>query len=323
MTKPLAVYTDTDDLSPAPGIELLEAAGFEVRHLETTDKRKIIAGAQGASALLVGYAEIDAEIIEALPSVEIYSLLSMGFNNIDVDAATRHGKWVSNVRGAATDEVAEHTIALALAVARGLRPFNALVEGGEWNITGAPAPKQLGALRFSVLGFGRIGRKVAELAQPIFGKVLVHDPFVPAEVVAENAHRFEFVSLDEAIAAADVLSLHMPLTPENHGLLNAERLASMPAGSIVVNASRGELVDEAALLASLNSGHTYGAGLDVLVNEPPTADDPLLGRPDVIVTPHTGFLSERTYVEYPVTQAKNVIAHAETGRPLTPVNELS
>lgn len=322
MTKPIAVYTDTDDLHPDPGIALLEDAGFEVRRLDTTDKQRIIAEAQGATALLVGFAEIDAEIIDALPDVQVYALLSMGFNNVDVAHATARGKWVTNVQGAASNEVANHALALAMAVARGLKPFGALVESGVWGITGAPAPKELGGMTASVLGFGRIGRRFAELVSGVVGRVLVHDPFVPDAVKADFADRFEFVSLDEALSRADLLSMHMPLTDENRGLLDAARLASMPAGSIVINAGRGELIDEDALAASLASGHTYGAGLDVLIDEPPAADHPLLGLPNVIVTPHTGFLSERTFVEYPELQAKNVIACIRDGRPLTPVNEV-
>lgn len=323
MTKPIAVYTDTDDLHPDPGIALLEAAGFEIRRLDTVDKARIIAEAQDASALLVGFAQIDAEIIDALPNVQIYALLSMGFNNVDVEYATKRGKWVTNVQGAASNEVANHALALSLAVTRGLKPFNTLATQGEWGITGAAAPKELGSMTASVLGFGRIGRKFAELAHGVFGKVIVHDPFLPEDVKASLSEQFEFGSREEAIARADLLSLHLPLTAESHHLLNAETLATMPAGSIVINAARGELVDEEALAESLRSGHTYGAGLDVLTSEPPAADHPLLGMANVIVTPHTGFLSERTFVEYPELQAKNVIEYFETGRPLSPVNEVS
>lgn len=324
MTKhrPLAVITDTDEIDPTPAIDLLTANGYDVRHLETRDRDAIIEGARGASALLAGYAEIDATIIDALPDLRIVALLSMGTNNVDVEHATSRGVWVSNVMGAATYEVAEQALALALDVARGVTVFGRSVQEGSWALDVAPMPKTAREMRCAVLGYGRIGRAFVDAASVVFDEVRVHDPFA-TEVDAEHARRgVRLCSLDDAIADADLVSLHLPLTDETRHVLDEQRIRSMHPGAIVVNVSRGELIDETALVRALDDGHLYGAGLDVLTDEPPTSDNPLLGRGNVVITPHTGFLSERTMIEYPRLQAENVVTLDRTGTPLTPVNRI-
>ena len=319
--RPIAVYTDYDEFDVAPGITLLERAGWEVRVLDTRDRDAIIDGARDATALLLGYAHLDAAAIDALPNLRIIALLAMGSDNCDVAHAAARGIWVSNVPGVATEEVAEHALALALTMARGVQGYrDAVVRGGGWRFDAAPLPKRLGATTCGVLGYGRIGRAFARLAAPIFGEVVVHDPFV-TELAPEDRERgIRSASLDEVTETAELLSLHLPLTPETHHLMNAERFRRMPAGAMLVNVSRGELIDEEALRASLDEGHLAAAALDVLATEPPAADDPLVHHARVTITPHIGFLSERTFVEYPMTQARNAVAYLEQGRPLHPIN---
>jgi len=320
--RPLAAYTDTDGIDAAVGIEMLEAAGFDVVRLETRDADEIVEAAREAEALLVGYASLTREMIERMPRLRIAALLSMGVDNVDVDAATEHGVWVTNILGAATEEVAAHALALALQAARGIDRAATATRAGEWRLEGAP-PLLPATATLGVVGLGRIGRKLAQYAQPLFGEILGTDPMLPdteetrAELAALGVRR---VSLDELRASSDVLSLHLPLTADTEGMVDADFLEAMPRGSILVNVSRGGLVDETALVNALDRGRLSGAALDVCAGEPPALDHPFRRHPRIVLTPHIAYLSDRTDREYISRQAANVIALAERGRPETPVN---
>ncbi|UGS25969.1 C-terminal binding protein [Microbacterium resistens] len=321
--RPLAVYTDVEDTDPAPGIALLEAHGFEVRVLGTRDPQRIIDGARDAVALLPGYASVTREMIEAMPNLEIIALMSMGFDYVDLDAATEHGVWVTNVPGAATEEVATHALAIMLHSLRQLRFYLASANPADWNERASWAPPRLSERTLGVIGLGRIGRELVRQAGPLFGRVLGYDPLMPdtPEVRADlDALGVTRTGLDEVRGASDVLSLHLPLTPETAHMVDAEFLAGMPQGALLVNVSRGALIDEEALAASLDAGHLGGAALDVLASEPPQPGHPLVGRDDVVLTPHIAYFSERTEIEYVRIQAQNAVTLHETGAPDSPVN---
>ena len=321
--RPLAVYTDIDDTDPSAGIRLLEEHGFEVRVLGTRDPAEIIAGAQGAVALLPGYAAVTREVIEALPSLRIVSLMSMGFDYVDVEAASERGVWVTNVPGAATEEVATHALAILLSSVRQLPFYTASATPADWNDRSPAAPPRLSETTLGVIGLGKIGRELVRLAAPLFGAIVGYDPMLPdtPEVRAElDALGVRRAGLDEVRATADVLSLHLPLTPETERMVDAEFLAAMPRGSVLVNVSRGGLIDSHALAAALDSGQLSGAALDVLDQEPPEPGHPLLGRDDVVLTPHIAYFSARTEIEYVRIQAQNAVSLLETGTPDSPVN---
>lgn len=321
--RPLAVYTDVDDTDPTPGIALLEEHGFEVRVLGTREPAAIIEGARDAVALLPGYAPVTREMIEALPNLEIVALMSMGFDEVDVDAATEHGVWVTNVPGAATEEVATHALTLLLHSVRQLGFYLDSATPADWNERAAVAPPRLSEKTLGIIGLGRIGRELARLAGPLFGRVLGYDPLMPdtPEVQADLRRLgVQRAGLDEVRAASDVLSLHLPLTDGTEHMVNAEFLAAMPAGSVLVNVSRGGLIDNAALVDALDSGHLAAAALDVLDVEPPPPGHPLLGRDDVLITPHIGYFSARTEIEYVRIQAQNAVSLHENGTPDSPVN---
>lgn len=317
----VAVYTDVDDLDVSEARKLLEDSGVETRLLGTRDPARIALEAADADVLMSGYATVDDELLAALPDLGMVSLLSMGTDTVDIDAANRRGVWVANIQGVATQEVAEHALALALAAARRLQPARAAVEAGRWSDVDAPAPVRLGACTLGLVGLGRIGLRLAELARPLFERVVACDPLIPPgspRAVELAADGVEVMDLRGVASAADVLSLHVPLTPETEQMVDERFLAGVKRGSVLVNVSRGGLIDRSALCSALDGGILAAAALDVLEEEPPARDHPLLSRPDVLITPHMGYLSLATRRLYPLAQAENALAWLETGRPLTP-----
>ena len=298
----LAVYTDTDDLDPSAGIELLKLAGFEVVRLETHDAKEIVAAAKGAAALLVGYANISKDLIDQLESLEIVSMLSTGTDNVDTKALADRNISLVTLGALPAEEVATHTLAITLAMLRGVDKFAEAAQRLEWFKTPYPVvPPRISQLKFGVLGFGRIGQLVAKYAAPMFGSVIYHDPFVSAD------SEFKSVSFEELIAESDVLSINIPASAENKHLFNKDLFAAMKPGSYLVNASRGSIVDSVALAAALKSGHLAGAALDVIDGEPAKSDNPLLNNPKVLLTPHVAYLSQFTQKAYITVQAQNVI----------------
>lgn len=320
--RPLAVYTDIDDTDVSSGVALLEAAGFEVRIAGSKDPAIIAEAARDAQALLVGYATVDAALIAQLPKLEIIAVMSMGFNNIDIDAARERSLWVCNVPGAATEEVATHALALALHAERQLAFYLAAANPDDWNSRAAIAPRRLSELTLGIVGLGKIGRKLAELARPLFGRIVGYDPMLPdTEETARSlaALGIERGSLEEVHHGADVLSLHVPLTPETELMIDAGFISEMPEHAAIINMSRGALIDEAALRASLDTGRIRWAALDVLTEEPPRSDNPLVGHPAVSLTPHIAYFSNRTDAEYVRIQAQNVASWLASGTPETHV----
>jgi D-3-phosphoglycerate dehydrogenase len=298
----LAVYTDTDDLDPSAGSELLKAAGFDVVRLETHDAAEIVAAAKGAQALLVGYANISKDLIDQLGSLEVVSMLSTGTDNVDTKALADRNIALVTLGALPAEEVATHTLAITLAMLRGVDKFSDAAQRLEWFKTPYPVvPPRLSQLTLGVLGFGRIGQLVAKYAAPLFGSVVFHDPFVSPK------SEFKAVSFDELIAQSDVLSINIPATPENKHMFNATLFSAMKPGSYLVNASRGSIVDSDALAAALSGGHLAGAALDVIDGEPAKSDNPLLNNPKVLLTPHVAYLSQFTQKAYITVQAQNVI----------------
>jgi len=241
----------------------------------------------GAEILITNKVALGAEEIAALPELRYIGLQATGFNIIDLEAARDHDIVVCNVPAYSTASVAQHAFALLLELTRGVGRHAELVQQGVW--TNCPdfafqeTPQvELTNKVFGIVGYGDIGRAVAKIALAFGMRVLVYtrtpDPAASPEV--------SFVELDQLLTETDVVSLHCPLTPETESLINAERLALMKKSAYLINTSRGLLVDEAALAAVLHHGEIAGAGLDVLSQEPPPADNPLLNAPNCYVTPH-------------------------------------
>lgn len=284
------VATDPGDL-PRPAVEELRRRGHDVEVLEAgLDPLAAADRAADALVILCGIVGVPAAAIERLRATRLVMRCGAGVDTVDIAAAARRGIWVANVPDYCMDEVADHTLLLLLAAMRRLRHMTQQVAEGRWLDLELPVVRRLSGRTLGLVGVGRIGERVATRASGFGLRVVAHDPRLDTERAA--ALGIEAVDLPVLLSASDVVSLHLPLTPDTRHLLGAETFALMRPGTVLVNTSRGGLVDLDALSAALDSGVVAAAGLDVLDGEPqPPLDHPLLADPRVIVTPHVAFYS--------------------------------
>ncbi len=301
-----------------PATQLLGQVNADLELAQEATPEGILALARRADALMVTYAQITAEMIAQMPKVRIIARFGIGVDNVDIAAATRAGIAVTRVPEYCLDEVSDHALALLLALARKIVPANRLVQAGRWEMSAVVPIQRIRGRTLGLLGFGKIPQLVAPKAQAFGMKVMAYDPYVPDEVCQRL--QVERVDLDSLLRSCDYLSIHCALTPETRHILNAESLAKMKPGVLIVNTARGPMIDEAALAAALDSGQVGGAGLDVMEQEPPSADSPLLGRDNVLIQPHTGFYSVESLVELQTKAAQEVCRVLTGQRPLHPVN---
>lgn len=269
---------------------VMSAAGYVLESASCASEADVIAAVErtGASGLLVQYASISREVLEACPSVCVVGRYGVGLDTIDVDAAADRGVQVVNVPDYAATVVADHTLALLLALARELPRWTTRVAAGAWRpIEGAP-PEELAGSVLGLIGFGHIARAVARRARGFGMNVLAHDPFVSDDVFEQEA--VERVGRDELWSRSGAVSLHVPLSDETRGLVGAHALELLDDG-LLVNTARAGLIDRDALERALDNGRLRGAGLDVWWDEPPLAGDPLLDHPRLLVTPHVAWFS--------------------------------
>jgi D-3-phosphoglycerate dehydrogenase len=282
----------TDCQMPDSGIErsILAEIGAEVVRAACKTPQDVIDAASDADALMVQKAPITAEVIGRLRQCRIISRYGIGLDGIDVEAAKARGIAVKANSDYCIREVAEHALALLLACARRLGPAMAAGKTGNWNKRSFMKPLvNLSEQTLGIVGFGRIGKQLAELARPLVTRIVVFDPFVSATLETE------MVSFDELLAVSDFISLHCPLTEGTTGLFNERALQKMKATAWLINVARGPLVDEGALLQALADGTIAGAALDVFHTEPLSTTHPLLALPNVLATPHVAWYSERAY----------------------------
>lgn len=307
---PLVLFAEFTDLDPEPARELLAERGIRTEEMRFTATGEVEPEQRHAIGIIAGYSTIDAELIDQFSNLGIIAASSNGTNMIDVEHAVGRGVWVTNVGQAATEEVAVHTLALALALLRELPEMTRTAAAGGWTDDLPVTPRRVSSLTLGLIGYGRIGALVARFARPIFGRVIAYDPFrAPADEHVEAA------SLAEVLETSDVVSLHLPLTPETDGMIGAAEIEWMRDLAILLNVSRGELVDLAACRAALDAGKLSGVGFDVLNGEPPAADDPLRKHPRAIVTPHTAFLSDAALRSYEIDPASYIADWFTSGEP--------
>jgi D-3-phosphoglycerate dehydrogenase len=257
----------------------------EVRWVDGPDREKLLAAVPEADALLVRSATtVDAEVLAAAPKLKIVARAGVGLDNVDVDAATARGVLVVNAPTSNIHSAAEHALALMLSAARQIPQADASLRERQWKRSSFSGTEIFGKT-VGVVGLGRIGQLVAARLAAFGTHVIAYDPYVPQARAAQLG--IELLPLDDLLARADFISVHLPKTPETAGLLGKEALAKTKKGVIIVNAARGGLIDEQALADAITSGHVRAAGLDVFATEPCT-DSPLFDLPQVVVTPHLG-----------------------------------
>jgi len=298
--------------------EGLERLG-ECTVYDRTPPEKVVERAAGAEIILTNKVPFDRERLARLPALKYIGVLATGYNIIDTAAARERGIVVTNVPTYATQSVAQLVFALVLELAHHAGDHSRGVHESRW--TRSPdfcywdwPLVELDGLVMGIVGFGRIGRAVADMARAFGMKVLAHDAAAPPQTGAES------VDLETLFRRSDVVSLHCPLTPETEDLVNAKRLALMKPTALLINTSRGPVVNERDLADALNTGRIAGAGLDVLSTEPPKADNPLLGAKNCILTPHIAWATRAARERLMKTVVANVRAFL-AGRPQNVVNE--
>jgi phosphoglycerate dehydrogenase-like enzyme len=273
-----------DDLR-ALTAELLPA-GFRLLVVASRDRDELLRLVPEADFLLVATARVDEALLRAALRLRLVQHQGVGYDNIDVAACRRAAVPVALTPQGTTIGVAEHTLLLILALYRRLPTAEAAVRRGEWPVWSMRTHSfELAGKTLGLIGLGRIGREVAKRARAFDTTILYHDPFrAPVEVETELG--VVFAPLDDLLRQADIVSLHAPLTAETRGFIGERALRLMLPHAVLINTARGALVDEPALIRALDEGWIAGAGLDVLAQEPPHPDNPLLRSPNVILTPH-------------------------------------
>jgi phosphoglycerate dehydrogenase-like enzyme len=266
--------------------EISVTARYELS--ETRDPRVLAEGLDGAWASIAGSEPYTREVFDAAPSLEAILRWGTGSDAIDIDAATDAGVAVVTTPGVNAEAVADMALALMLSCIRGLPRLDQAVRAGRWR--GQAPTGDLAGATVGVIGLGAIGRAVVRRLGGFDCRVLAVEPDPDLEFCAE--HRIELTDLEALLPQVDVLTVHAPLMPATRRLIGARELALLPRHAIVVNAARGELVDQEALVAALEDGRIAGAGLDVYEHEPPAPDDPILSAPNTVLSPHVSSYTE-------------------------------
>jgi D-3-phosphoglycerate dehydrogenase / 2-oxoglutarate reductase len=304
MPRALIAVTDSPFPSLDPARAALARVEPELRMAASAAADDILAVARDADAVLVTYAKLPGELLRALTRCKAIGRFGLGVDNIDVKAAAKLGITVTYVPDYCMHEVSDHAMALILALARKVPFSNKLVQAGRWEMPAVVPIHRLAGRVLGLVGFGNIPRTLTPKAKAFGLTVVACDPFVAGEALA--AAGVEAVSFDQLLAISDFVSVHAPLTPATRGLFNAEAFRKMKKGAILINTARGPLVDEAALIAALDAGQLGAAALDVVEVEPLTRDSRLIGRDNLILTPHTGFYSVEALEELQTKCAADV-----------------
>jgi len=304
MPQTIIAVTDSPFPSLEPAQKALARLDPQYRTANSASADDILAVARDADAILVTYAKLPGELLRQLTRCKAIGRFGLGVDNIDLPAAKALGIAVNYVPDYCLREVSDHAMALLLALARKVTLANTFVQSGRWEVPPLVPLRRLEGQVLGLVGFGNIPRALAPKAKAFGLKVLAHDPYVAKDAL--HAAGVEGVSFDDLLARSDFISVHAPLLPATRGLMNAAAFSKMKKGAFVINTARGPLVDEAALVAALDSGHLGGAALDVVATEPLAKDSPLIGRDNVILTPHTAFYSVEALEELQTKCASDV-----------------
>lgn len=301
------------------GVRLLEEIA-DIRWSSGTSQEILAKEIKDADAVIVrAFGSITAPIMDSAPRLKVIGKHGVGFDNIDIKAATERGIPVVYTPFANTDAVADHTMGLMIALAKRIAEADrALKQGGSWKLRYELIGTDVAGKTLGIIGLGRIGGAVARRAGGFGMRILAYDPYASEE--RAKGLGAELVDLDTLLRSSDFVSIHVPLTEETRGIIGRHELGIMKRGAFLINTSRGGIVDEGALLQALSSGHLAGAALDVLEKEPPEPGNPLIKMENVIVTPHMAAHTRETLRKMAITVAEDVVRILRGEKPLYPVN---
>ena len=289
MAGPVIAVTDSVFPSLDPAKQALAHLNPTYRMSKSVNADDIVEVAKDADAVLVTYAKLTSEVLVQLTRCKAIGRFGLGVDNIDLVTAKEKGIAVNYVPDYCIREVSDHAMALLLALIRKIPFSNNLVQSGRWEMPAVVPIRRIEGTVLGLVGFGHIPRVLAPKAQAFGMKVIAYDPFAQPEAFKKAG--VEGVDFDALLQMSDYVSLHAPLLPVTRGMMNAEAFAKLKKGAYIINTARGPLIDEQALVTALESGQVGGAGLDVVAVEPLAKDSPLLGRDNVIISPHTAFYS--------------------------------
>jgi D-3-phosphoglycerate dehydrogenase len=310
--------TDAEYESHEPEREVLSKLNVELVKFQCSTEDEVIKDCWDADALLNQYAPITRRVIERLKNARIIVRYGIGVDNIDLKAATERGIFVANVVYEICD-VADHTVALILSLARKIPWVNQKVKEGRWDWREVQPVERIKGKTLGIIGFGRIGREVAARMKAFGTEIIAYDPYMPTETFEKKD--VKKVDLETLLSTSDIIVVHVPLSKETHHLINEKRLSMMKKTALLVNTSRGSVVDEAALYKALKKGWLTAAALDVLEKEPPEKDSPLLRLNNVLITPHMAWYSTSYLTEIQTKAAEEVVRVLSGQTPRNLVNK--
>ena len=309
---PNVLFADYDFSDIKLERDLFTASGVTLVAEQCTTEDELIVAARDCKGILLQYSKITERVIAALPSVGIISRIGAGFDTVDTAACAKHGVWVANSPDYGVGEVATHALALALGMIRNIVAYHRDIGAGKWHYLSSGELRRASDMTLGIVGLGRIGKRMAHIGRNVFKRVIACDPYI---IDGDFPAYVERVTLGEAFAQSNVVSLHVPLNIETRNMIDGSLLGGMKPGSFLVNTARGAVVDVDAALFALERGNLRGLALDVLPVEPVPAGSRLLGHPGVILTPHAAFFSVESERDLRRKAAQNIITFLKTGRP--------
>lgn len=319
--KPTVVIAHTafgDDLAVERAV--LRPLDAHIIHTGNLTEPDALTAVKEADALMVTLERVTAPIINSMARCRVISRAGTGLDTIDIPTATARSIWVAYVPDYSIDEVSTHAIALLLAQARGLTPLIHSTRNGQWDPMRSGPIHRLREQTLGIIGFGRIGQATAAKGRGLGLRVIAFDPLIRQETMAPLG--VEAVDLETLAREADYISIHTPLTENTRHLINAQFLSQMKPTAYLINAARGPLIDETALLHAVRSGRIAGAALDVVAVEPPAADNPLLQEERILITPHSAWYSEEAKIEMRTRAAEEVVRVLQGQPPRAPANQV-
>jgi D-3-phosphoglycerate dehydrogenase / 2-oxoglutarate reductase len=300
---------------------VLKKIGAELIILDPDNKTEFDREIKTVDAILVNLHSMDKELISKLDKCKVISRYGVGYDNVDVDAATGKGIWVARVPDYSIEDVSDQALALLMGCVRKIAYKDRMIRNGKWNLHNDQPCHRIKDRVLGLIGYGAISKRFHEKTHGFgFSKVLVYDPFVDNDKIKENGA--VPADLATVLSSSDYISVHVPLTDRTRGLINRENLKTMKKGAILINTSRGPVLNEADVTDALSKGLITGAGLDVFETEPLEQDSPLRKLDNVILSDHTGWYSEESKEELKTKAALNIVSVLEGGKPVYPVNEI-